>query len=162
MPWALDSEFQTKFHSWIHVGMPDNVQTRRQIIQSSIGNHSHDLSSQDFVLLSRETDGFTGADINEYVREALMRPIRKFFQATHFKQISGLSPTDPEVHCDDLWTPCGPRDPNAVKINFENLPRDKIFLPQVTIGDFLYTFDTARKSVHIDDLKKYNDFKTCL
>ena len=130
MPWALDSEFQRKFKRWIHVGMPDD-EARKQIIKNSIGNHLHFLSSQDFVHLSKKTDGFTGADINETVQEALMIPLRKIQRATFFKQISGPSPTDPEVHCDDLWIPCGPRDPNAKEITFSSLPGDKIIEPQI-------------------------------
>lgn len=37
--------------------------------------------------LNVRTDGFSGADISVLVRDALMQPVRRCSQATHFKRV---------------------------------------------------------------------------
>ena len=40
-----------------------------------------------FRTLSEKSDGYTGADIVIVVRDALMEPVRKIQNATHFKRV---------------------------------------------------------------------------
>ncbi len=161
MPWVLDSEFRRIFQRHIHISLPDDAQTRMQIIEGSIGTHSHTLSSQDFVSLGHKTDGYSGAGIDVMVKEALMMPVRKIQKATHFKRVSsGPSPTDPKVHCNDLWTPCAPRDADAQEISWMLLPADKITVNELPLSmfDFMDVFDMTQKSLNAEDLKKYEDY----
>lgn len=51
----------------------------------AIGDTPHELSQRDFQELGRMTEGYSGADINILVRDALMQPVRKVQTATHFR-----------------------------------------------------------------------------
>lgn len=67
------------------------------------------------------------------VRDALMEPVRKVQTATHFKRVSGPSPTNKEQIVDDLLVPCSPGDAGAVEMNWMDVPSDKLFEPPVTM-----------------------------
>ena len=49
----------------------------------------HKCTSMRCILGSR-SDGYSGADVGIVVRDALMQPVRKVQQATHFKVASGM------------------------------------------------------------------------
>lgn len=76
---------------------------------------------------------YSGADISIVVRDALMEPVRKVQTATHFKRVSGPSPTNKEQIVDDLLVPCSPGDAGAVEMNWMDVPSDKLFEPPVTM-----------------------------
>ena len=42
---------------------------------------------QDMSEIAEATDGFSGADMNILVRQAIMEPVRKCKNATHFKTV---------------------------------------------------------------------------
>ena len=46
----------------------------------------------DFDELGRRAEGYSGADVGVLVRDAIMIPIRKVQQATHFKQVGCFLP----------------------------------------------------------------------
>lgn len=62
-----------------------------------------------------------------------MQPVRKVQTATHFKKVTGPSPTDPNVIADDLLTPCSPGDPAAKEMTWVDVPGDKLLEPPVTM-----------------------------
>ena len=76
------------------------------------------LSDQDYNMLAQKTDGYSGADIDTIVRNALMMPIRRIVTATHFKLVSGPPPNDPTstVIMNDLLTPCDPQGPGVMEM----------------------------------------------
>ena len=71
-----------------------------------MGDTKNNLTPADFRTLGQMTDRYSGADVGIAVRDALMEPVRKVQQATHFVRSRGPSPEDPEVIADDLLTPC--------------------------------------------------------
>lgn len=62
-----------------------------------------------------------------------MQPVRKVQTATHFKKVSGKSPTDPNVIADDLLIPCSPGEAGAIEMTWMEVPSDKLFEPPVTL-----------------------------
>uniref|UniRef100_UPI00398117C3 hypothetical protein n=1 Tax=Salmonella sp. s51228 TaxID=3159652 RepID=UPI00398117C3 len=81
------------------------------------------------------------------VRDALMAPIRKVQQATHFKKVDG-----------DFLTPCSPGDPNAIVMSWVDIPGDKLKEPNVNMVDMLQAMKRTRPSVNKDDLKLQEKF----
>ena len=157
IPWGLDAAIRRRFEKRIYIPLPEE-QPRRRIFEIHIGNTANALSPNDFNQLGRRTDGYSGADIGIVVRDALMMPIRKVQTATHFKQVSGPSPADPNMTVNDLWTPCSPRDPGAVEMSWMSIDGDKLKEPHLTIADFLKALQNNRPTVNAEDLKQFEDF----
>ena len=101
---------------------------------------------------------YSGADIGIVVREALMQPVRKVHQATHFKKVSGPSRLDPGVYLHDLLTPCSPGDPNALEMKWTEVPGDKLKEPIVTMEDLERSLKTIRPSVSADGIQEHLKF----
>lgn len=76
---------------------------------------------------------YSGADISIVVRDALMEPVRKVQTATHFKKVTGPSPTNKDEIVNDLLVPCSPGDEGAFEMNWMDVPSDKLFEPAVTM-----------------------------
>lgn len=157
IPWTLDAAIRCQFDKRIYIPLPEEA-ARRRMFKFHIGDTPNQLSSRDLQHLAYKTDGYSGADIGIVVREALMMPIRKVQKATHFKQVRGPSPTDPSMMCDDLLTPCGPRDSGALEMSLMDIPGDKLLEPMVKVSDFLRSLEVTRPTVSANDLKRFKDF----
>ena len=85
----------------------------------------------DYRTLAEMTDGYSGHDVAVVVRDALMQPIRKIQQATHFKPV--IDETDGK----EKLTPCSPGDEGAREMNWMDLATDELKEPPLTIKDFI-------------------------
>jgi vacuolar protein-sorting-associated protein 4 len=101
---------------------------------------------------------YSGADIGIVTREALMMPLRRVQTATHFKVVSGPSPTDPSVIVNDLLTPCSPGDPGAIEMSWGDVPGDKLKEPPVCMADMLQALSRNKHTVAKADLDKQVQF----
>lgn len=54
----------------------------------AIGDTDTALVASDYNVLASKSEGMSGSDIANVVQSALMRPVRKILQATHFKAVS--------------------------------------------------------------------------
>lgn len=52
-----------------------------------IGSTPNELTEENFRQLAERTEGYSGHDVQMVVRDALMQPIRKVQNATHFKRV---------------------------------------------------------------------------
>jgi len=59
-----------------------------QMFKLHMGSTPCSLSEDNYRELGAKTEGYSGADIQLVVRDALMQPIRKVQTATHFKDVS--------------------------------------------------------------------------
>eukprot|EP01102_Stenamoeba_stenopodia_P007640 TRINITY_DN2152_c0_g1_i1.p1 TRINITY_DN2152_c0_g1~~TRINITY_DN2152_c0_g1_i1.p1 ORF type:complete len:451 (-),score=113.56 TRINITY_DN2152_c0_g1_i1:88-1440(-) len=157
IPWSLDSAILRRFEKRIYISLPD-LNARARIFELHTSGTPNTLSKQDYMNLAQYTDGFSGSDIAVVVRDALMAPVRKVQEATHFKRVTGASRSDPNQIVHDLLTPCSPGDRDAVEMTWIDVPSDKLLEPQVTVKDFLLAVKTARPSVSKDDLVKQEKF----
>jgi vacuolar protein-sorting-associated protein 4 len=55
-----------------------------------IGDTPNTLRDEDYKELAKKTEGYSGHDISMVVRDALMQPVRKVQDATHFKRVNKL------------------------------------------------------------------------
>jgi vacuolar protein-sorting-associated protein 4 len=86
IPWQLDAAIRRRFQRRVHIGLPDAA-GRARMFKLAIGDTETNLQPQDYHTLATMSDGFSGSDIANVVQQALMRPIRKIMQATHFKLV---------------------------------------------------------------------------
>jgi len=157
LPWILDSAIRRRFEKRIYIPLPDTP-GRTNLFKISLGDTPHSITEQDFRTLGQRTEGYSGADINIVVRDALMQPVRKVQTATHFKRVSGPSPGNPDVIANDLLTPCSPGEYGAVEMGWESVPGDKLYLPTVSMADMVRSLSTAKPSVNDDDLEEFKKF----
>ncbi|ODQ78041.1 hypothetical protein BABINDRAFT_92142 [Babjeviella inositovora NRRL Y-12698] len=155
IPWSLDSAIRRRFEKRIYIPLPEK-QARLTMFKLNIGDTPNNLTSLDFTQLASDdlTDGYSGHDIAMVVRDALMQPIRKIQQATHFKQVESIFDGEPKVQ----WTPCSPGDAGATERSWMDIEGDELLEPGLSIKDFIKAIRTTRPTVNQDDLVKHEEF----
>lgn len=86
IPWQLDAAIRRRFQRRVHISLPD-LAARTTMFKLAIGDTPTALKSEDFRELALSADGYSGSDISIAVQDALMQPVRKIQQATHFKKV---------------------------------------------------------------------------
>lgn len=157
IPWVLDSAIRRRFQKRIYIPLPEE-HTRASMFKMNMGNTTTKLIEQDYRILGEKSKGYSGADIYLVVQDALMQPIRKVNSATHFKIVSGPSPTDPDVIEHDLLMPCSAGDRGAKPMSWNDIPSNKLLEPQVTMNDMLRSLSTQKSAVNENDLGKLKKF----
>ncbi|CDR96062.1 ATPase, AAA family, putative [Babesia bigemina] len=111
LPWSLDTAIirryvcsavtliRCSFDRRIYIPLPD-FRARRTLVELGMRGCDHELRSEDFDEVARQTEGFSGSDLNVVVRDARMQPLRKCKDATHFKKVVRNSQT--------FYIPCSP------------------------------------------------------
>ncbi len=163
LPWDLDSAFRRRFTKRFYIGLPDKAETRKEMFEKllkleKVGN---ELTPEDLMKLAENTDGFSGDDIRNVIEDAAMMYCRKVMGTTHFKQVTGPSPSDPHTIEVDLFTPCDSNEEGAIKMTASKMSvadRAKILLAPATREDFDQAVKNTRASVDPVDTDKYDDF----
>ena len=86
IPWALDSAIKRRFEKRVYIPLPE-LDARRRMFELNIGSTPCTLTPRDIRTLAAQTEGYSGADVAVVVREALMQPVRRVMNATHFQQV---------------------------------------------------------------------------
>lgn len=157
IPWQLDSAFRRRFEKRIYIPLPE-APARAKMFQIHLGKTPHQMTPAHFRKLGDLSEGYSGSDINNVVRDAIMMPVRAVQQATHFKRISGPSKDNPNELVHDYLTPCSPTDPDAREMNWTQVDGSKLKEPEVTFQDFIKSLKNVRPSVSPDDLKDHVKF----
>lgn len=119
------------------------------MVQIHLGNTPNALNAAQLKELGEKTELYSGSDIRRcfhlssfpnvcfsdwhtlyisvVVRDAMMQPVRAVQSATHFKKVSGPSPSNPNVTVSDLLTPCSPGDPEAIEMSWTQVPPFLLF-----------------------------------
>ncbi|XP_039263100.2 vacuolar protein sorting-associated protein 4B-like [Styela clava] len=157
IPWTLDSAIRRRFEKRIYIPLPE-APARLTMFKLHLGDTLTTLTDKDFKYLAEQTKGYSGADISIVVREALLNPIRKIQQATHFKRIRGPSQDDANIIVDDLLVPCSPGENGAIEMSWSDVPGDKMCEPKVCMQDMLSAIANVRPTVSEDDMKQLREF----
>jgi vacuolar protein-sorting-associated protein 4 len=76
------------FQKRIYIPLPER-NARRDMFKKFIGTESlNNLTDENYRTLAEMTEGYSGHDISVAVLDALMQPVRKIQNATHFKWVS--------------------------------------------------------------------------
>lgn len=150
IPWQLDAAIRRRFERRIYIALPD-LEARTRMFEINIGTVPCECTSQDYKMLAEMTDGYSGHDIAVVVRDALMQPIRKIQQATHFKPV--LNDDNEEK-----LTPCSPGDEGAREISWQDIDTDELKEPDLTIKDFIKSIKNNRPTVNASDINNHIKF----
>lgn len=151
IPWQLDAAVRRRFERRIYIALPD-LEARKRMFELNIGTVPCECSQQDLRVLAEMTDGYSGHDIAVVVRDALMQPIRKIQQATHFKRVG----------TENKLTPCSPGDDGAVEMSWLDIGTDELQEPELVVKDFIRAVKNNRPTVNAADIENHvkftNDF----
>ncbi|KAJ4861754.1 P-loop containing nucleoside triphosphate hydrolase protein [Trichoderma afarasin] len=145
IPWQLDAAIRRRFQRRVHIGLPD-PNGRARMFKLAIGDTDTALEASDFSTLASLSDGFSGSDISNVVQHALMRPVRKILQATHFKPVMKDGKR--------MLTPCSPGDPEKIEMTYDDVKPEELSAPDVTLQDFEIALADSHPTVSKDDIEK--------
>ncbi|ODA83480.1 hypothetical protein RJ55_01994 [Drechmeria coniospora] len=149
IPWQLDAAIRRRFQRRVHIGLPD-INGRARMFKLAIGDTDTALQSSDYNVLAAKSDGFSGSDITNVVQQALMRPVRKILQATHFKPVMKDGKR--------MLTPCSPGDADRMEMTYDDVNSDELLAPDVMLKDFELALDDSHPTVSNDDIEKQIDW----
>ena len=149
-PYALDQAIRRRFDKRIYIPLPD-LKARQHMFKVHLGDTPHNLTESDFESLAQKTEGFSGSDIAVCVKDVLFEPVRKTQDAMFFINTPN-----------DMWVPCGPKQPGAVQISMQDLAgkglASKILPPPITKNDFDKVLARQRPTVSKSDLEVHERF----
>ncbi|KAE8700211.1 Protein SUPPRESSOR OF K(+) TRANSPORT GROWTH DEFECT 1 [Hibiscus syriacus] len=149
-PYALDQAIRRRFDKRIYIPLPD-LKARQHMFKVHLGDTPHNLTESDFESLARRTEGFSGSDISVCVKDVLFEPVRKTQDAMFFYKTPN-----------DMWMPCGPKQPGAVQITMQELAvkglAAQILPPPISRSDFDKVLARQRPTVSKADLEVHERF----
>jgi len=154
MPWTLDAAIRRRFEKRIYIPLPE-AGARTTVFRLCIGSTPNALQPPDFRRLAELTEGYSGADIGVLCRDALMQPVRKVQNATHFKRILVPNEKGEQV---EMLTPCSPGDPYAEEMSWMDVPGEKLVEPLVEYSDIVRSIRSTRPSVSKADIEQHEQF----
>jgi vacuolar protein-sorting-associated protein 4 len=80
IPWQLDAAIRRRFQRRVHISLTT-------MFKIAVGDTKTSLKPEDYRELAKLSEGYSGSDIAVAVQDALMQPVRKIQQATHFKPV---------------------------------------------------------------------------
>ncbi len=141
-PWALDpAVLRTgRFEKKIYIPLPDAA-ARVQLFRI----HSKStLDEAQCLALAERTEGFSGSDVAGVVKSAMLRPLRKVQEATHFRVEDGNA------------VPCESSDPMGEEMGWEDFDDPRILKkPALCYEDFTTALEHSKASVDPDTLPRY-------
>ncbi|KAJ9132564.1 Vacuolar protein sorting-associated protein VPS4 [Coniochaeta hoffmannii] len=149
IPWQLDAAIRRRFQRRVHISLPD-LPARTTMFKLAVGDTPTALHAEDFRELAKAAEGYSGSDIAIVVQDALMQPVRKIQQATHFKRLM--------VNGEEKFTPCSPGDPDAIEMTWEHVESEKLLEPRVEKKDFIKAIKASRPTVSEVDLRKNEEW----
>eukprot|EP01025_Chloroclados_australasicus_P068955 TRINITY_DN9644_c2_g1_i2.p1 TRINITY_DN9644_c2_g1~~TRINITY_DN9644_c2_g1_i2.p1 ORF type:complete len:436 (+),score=62.56 TRINITY_DN9644_c2_g1_i2:247-1554(+) len=154
LPYALDKAIRRRFVRRVYIPLPDTP-ARVHLFKVHLGDTPNELTEADYQVLAQKTEGFSGSDISVVVNDALMEPVRKTQEATHFKKVADESGKQ-------RWLPCSPGDQGAQPYTLQKFvdegQHQLVMTPKINMRDFEKVLIRARPSVAPEDLEEYNNF----
>ena len=83
----MDAAIRRRFEKRIYIPLPEE-HARTDMFKLHMGDTKTNITETEYRQLGQSTEGYSGADIQLVVRDALMQPVRLVQTATHFKMVS--------------------------------------------------------------------------
>lgn len=173
LPWEIDAAMRRRFQKRIYIALPESP-ARSHMFKISVGDTPNNLTHDDWVRLGDLTEGYSGSDIKNVVREALMEPLRKCQSARFFrpdfatkKMVPVNNPDPPCSSCvPDLSSRPAPKGRNSppcnncgcIRMSLYDLEGDELQAPVNIMDDFIRALSKARPAMSNGELEKYTEF----
>lgn len=158
-PWTIDTAFRRRFQKRVYVGLPDKS-SRIAMFKRVFEDENFDFNK-----LGELTDGYSGSDISNVIRESLMVPIRKCRNAKQFIAVDDnkYMPLEKYPNCVNCPLDLS-NDPSNGKVcdfcgacckTMDQLTDETLQIPPVTYDDIVNSLQSMQKSVSDVELKRY-------
>lgn len=164
-PWEIDAAMRRRFEKRVYIPLP-KPHARAKMFKIHLGDTPNNLVEADYNELGDHTEGFSGSDVAQVVREALMEPLRicrtaKFWRKGTDGKYMPLLEDPPCPHCTpDLSSrpapkrvPC--RSCGAERLGLYDLESDELKVPDVTADDFRRVLEHCTSSVAPEELERF-------
>ena len=149
LPWALDPAVRRRFERRIYIPLPDQV-AREYLLRSKLKGLDGNLTDPDIELIGKQTDGYSGSDIEVLCKETAMMPLRFAQKTKYFTPVN--TPTGPK------FMPVPGPGMGVRNCTIYDLPDRGLKLPEISKEDVLNALKKAKPSVNQKDLKQYEDW----
>jgi|WetSurMetagenome_2_1015567.scaffolds.fasta_scaffold00184_8 vacuolar protein-sorting-associated protein 4 len=147
IPWQIDAAALRRFDRRIYVPLP-GPEARAKMLSPDLMQIGG--TPQQVIDLVAATEGYSGSDIKNLLKEGSMRSLRRVLDATHF------CPAPNEV---GAVVPCDPDTPGAVACSYAAW-KEKHMLrcPDSTPQDYLDALQVVQSSVKQAGLERFNEW----
>ena len=162
LPWGLDKAMLRRFERRVYIPLPAEQDVRAEMVRINVGETANEMGEADWQEVGAGTKGYSGADMNILVRDAMMQPIRELQEAIAFKPVPGVDRNG--VQQSDMLTPCSAADsqriyPDRPQVTMMDLPDPgKLLEPKLNINHFRAVLEKSHPSVAAEDLKPFEEF----
>lgn len=153
-PWDLDTAALRRFEKRIYIPLPDAL-ARSRMFQIHLRGETIQMPPGELHKLAAATEGYSGADIANVCRDALMVPIRDALAAHDFVKVAGK---DEDGRPLELYEPCPPGTPGAVHCDIFDLPTDSLRLPPVLPEHLERALQSVKPSVSASELHMFEEW----
>merc|ERR1712070_822974 len=132
------------------------------MVKINVGTTANVMEEADWQEVGAGTLGYSGADMNILVRDAMMEPIRELQEAIAFKPVRGVARDG--IEYEDMLTPCSPGDPSRIfperaQVTMMDIPNpEKLLEPKLNIEHFRAVLQKSHPSVAAEDLVPFEEF----
>jgi len=141
-----------RFERRIYIPLPD-FEARRFLIEHNLSKNKHLLNKQNIDEIAQKSDGFSGSDMANLVKDAVYGPVRKCQLAKHFARVieNGQEKLMPVIDKElNRWNPSQIIQKTLVEIDGKDLK-----VPDVDMDDFREAMIKSKSSVSQDQLEEY-------
>ncbi|KAL2268444.1 hypothetical protein VTJ83DRAFT_3290 [Remersonia thermophila] len=155
LPWLLDPAFRRRFEPRVYIPLPSR-EARRELFRIHAGRWAEGpeavLAAEDLDALAALTEGYSGSDVAQAVRRALGASLGRVQQARFFRVVRDEGGED-----GNMYAPCGEEEEGAIKMTWEQVPKNRLVAPPVTAEDFKEVLRNRRvkASVGVGELTRY-------
>ncbi|KAF5307472.1 hypothetical protein FQR65_LT06827 [Abscondita terminalis] len=152
-PWDLDSAIIRRFQRRIYVPLP-NREERKDLIKYLTKNISMKISPEMFAQILDKTEGYSGSDITDLIRNAINLPLQELSDAVLWEPIENKKYKQAE-NFQNIQ--------DVVVCNVVQMPAGSIQSRPVEVFDIVKSLDEIKPTVPTADLIRYEEFsKTSL
>ncbi|RZC86010.1 hypothetical protein C5167_026681, partial [Papaver somniferum] len=148
-PYSLDQAIRRRFDKRIYTPLLD-LKAMQHMFKVHLGDTPHNLIESDFEDLARKIDGFSGSDFAVVVKDVMFEPVRKTQVAMFFYKN------------DNMWIPCGPKQPGAIQTTMQELDAQglasQIVPPPIQRTDYDKVLARQRPTMRKKDLDLHERF----
>lgn len=150
VPWSLDMAMRRRFQRRVYIPLPDE-KTRKEMFCYFMKKNSHSITEEQFGRLAKITESYSGDDIFQMTKNAIMIPVTMISTATHFETLM--------VDNKKWYRPCSPGNLNATEITWDKIEdKSTIDAIPVTYLHFLEASKTVKPSNDVKDIMKYENW----